>query len=49
MPKNELCEWIGPNDFQRSAKQIRIGISGVQVLLDRINVSGKNDQENFER
>ena len=38
-----------PTVWQRSIKQILEGIPGVHVFLDDINVTGRNDQGQFER
>ena len=38
-----------PAVWKRSMEQILVGIPGVHVFLDDINVTVRNDQEHFER
>ncbi|KAF8768286.1 Transposon Tf2-11 polyprotein like [Argiope bruennichi] len=40
---------LAPAVWQRAIEQVLSGIAGVHVFLDDITVTGRNDQEHFER
>ncbi|GFV94021.1 uncharacterized protein K02A2.6 [Trichonephila clavipes] len=40
---------LAPTVWQRAIEQVLSGIAGVHVFLDDITVTGRNDQEHFER
>ncbi|GFX38844.1 transposon Tf2-11 polyprotein [Trichonephila clavipes] len=40
---------LAPAEGQRAIEQVLSGIAGVHVFLDDITVTGRNDQEHFER
>ena len=40
---------LAPAVWQRAIEQVLSGIVVVHIFLDNITVTGKNDQEHFER
>ncbi|GFW10463.1 uncharacterized protein TNCV_892581 [Trichonephila clavipes] len=40
---------LAPTVWQRAIEQVLSGIAGIHAFLDDITVTGRNDQEHFER